>query len=78
MFGSVKLTLPDGTTHTESLRSASCPVSRRRRRRVTCGRVRLDDGVDPVHGQRGVVLLLPLQGEHHLRQGVGDPPPLQD
>lgn len=76
MLGSVKLTLPDGTTTLSHcvLRPLLCNGVGR----STCGRVRLGDGVDPVHGQRGVVLLLPLQGEHHLRQGVGDPPPLQD
>lgn len=77
MLGSVKLTLPanrtsstfvltSDTTHsTEGLCS-------------TCGCVCLGYGVDPVHGQLRVVLLLPLQGEHHFRQGVSDPPPLQN
>lgn len=45
---------------------------------ITRGCVRLGDGVYPVHGQRRVVLLLPLQGEHHFSQGVSDAPPLQD
>lgn len=44
----------------------------------TCGGVRLGYGVYSVHVYYGLVLLLPLQGEHHLSQGVGDPPPLQD
>lgn len=44
----------------------------------TCGCVRLGYGVYSVHVYRGLVLLLPLQGEHHLSQGVGDPPPLQN
>lgn len=35
-------------------------------------------GVYSVHVCHGLVLLLPLQGEHHLGQGVGDPPPLQN
>lgn len=35
-------------------------------------------GVNSVHVYHGLVLLLPLQGEHHLRQGVGDPPPLKN
>lgn len=38
----------------------------------------LGDGVYSVHGQCGVVLLLPLQWEHHFSQGVSDPPPLQN
>lgn len=45
---------------------------------ITRGCVCLGDGIYSVHGQCVVVLLLPLQGEHHLGQGVSDPPPLQD
>lgn len=40
--------------------------------------MRLGYGVYSVHVDGGLVLLLPLQGEHHFSQGVGDPSPLQD
>lgn len=46
--------------------------------RFTCGGVRLSGGVYSIHGQYGVVLLLPLEGEDHFSQGISDPPPLQN
>lgn len=77
MLGSVKLTRPGRRRRPghpahplHSQLQSGCLL-------ITCGRVRLGDGVYSVHGQRGVVLLLPLQGEHHFSQGIRDPPPLQ-
>lgn len=80
MLGSVKLTLPANRTSSASTFTSDCVLSEGGGglcSGFTCGCVCLGHGVYPVHGQLRVVLLLPLQGEHHFGQGVSDPPPLQ-